>query len=127
MDHGLIKLIHVSCVTLSLCGFLFRATLMLRHSPWLHVRITRTIPHFVDATLLFSGIWMAINIQQYPLVSPWLTAKLVALVCYIVLGALALRGKSFKLRLMALVGALLCYAYLVAVALTRSPWVGLHP
>jgi uncharacterized membrane protein SirB2 len=53
---------------------------------------------------------------------PWLTAKVVALVAYIVLGAVALKyGRTKAVRSVALVAAILTFAYIVAVAVTRNP------
>jgi uncharacterized membrane protein SirB2 len=41
---------------------------------------------------------------------------------YIVLGTIALkRGKTANIRLMAAFGAITVFAYIIAVALTRSP------
>ncbi|MFP5404148.1 MAG: SirB2 family protein, partial [Gammaproteobacteria bacterium] len=53
----------------------------------------------------------------------WLTAKLFALIAYIVLGTIALkRGKTRKVRIAAWVAALLVFAYMVAVARAHAPW-----
>jgi uncharacterized membrane protein SirB2 len=61
---------------------------------------------------------------QYPFVYGWLTAKLFGLLAYIVLGAMALRrGRTREIRIRAFVLALLAYAYIVGVALTRNPLV----
>ncbi len=121
IDHGLIKLIHVSCVALSLAGFTLRSGLMLMGSPLLRRRWMRTIPHLVDSTLFFSGLWMAWNLHQYPGTTPWLTAKLTALVAYVIFGAIALRGRTRRRRYLSLVAAYGCFFYMVGVALTRSP------
>ena len=121
IDHSLVKLIHVSCVALSLAGFTLRSGLMLAGSPLLHRRWVRTVPHLVDSTLFFSGLWMAWNLHQYPGTTPWLTAKLTALVAYVILGAIALRGKTRRRRYLALIAAYGCFFYMVGVALSRSP------
>jgi len=124
IDHATLKLIHISCVTLSISGFLLRGSLMLAGSSLLNHNLVKKAPHYVDTTLLFSGIWLAINLQQYPGTVPWLTAKLVALVIYVLLGSLALRGKTNRIRYSALAGALMVFSYMSSVALTRSatPW-----
>ena len=121
IDHATLKIIHISCVILSISGFVTRGSLMLADSDLLQQRVTRILPHFIDTALLVSGIWLAYKIQQYPGDTPWLTAKLVALLIYIVLGSFALRGRSRKIRIVALMGSLLTLAYLVSVALTRTP------
>ncbi|WP_456416047.1 SirB2 family protein [Thiolapillus sp.] len=124
IDHSLIKLVHVSCAGLSLLGFTLRAILMLKQSPVLNRQWVRTLPHLVDSTLFFSGLWLAYNLHQYPGASPWLTAKLLALLAYIVFGAMALRGATATLRHLSLLFAYLCFAYIVSVAMgkTPTPW-----
>jgi uncharacterized membrane protein SirB2 len=118
-----LKLLHVVCVGLTAAGFLLRGVWMLRDSPLLRHPLTRVLPHVNDTLLLTAGIGLALLLHQYPLVDGWLTAKLVALLLYIVLGSIALkRGRTRRIRVLALAGALLTLAYLVAVALTRSPW-----
>lgn len=124
IDHATLKLIHVSCVVLSISGFLLRSSLMLAASSLLNHKLVKKLPHYVDASLLFSGIWLAINLQQYPGTVPWLTAKLTALVIYVLLGSLALRGKTSRIRYSALISAVVVFSYMASVALTRSaaPW-----
>ena len=52
--------------------------------------------------------------------------KVLALLAYIVLGSIALkRGRTRRVRLRALAGALAVLAYIFAVALTRHPLPGL--
>lgn len=118
-----LRAIHVACVTLSLSGFALRGAWMLTENALLNHRLTRVLPHLVDTLLLGSAIGMVILIRQFPFNDGWLTAKLVALLVYIVLGSVALRrGRTVTIRLTAFVAALAAAAYLVAVALTRSPW-----
>lgn len=94
---------------------------MLAGSSLLRRRWMRTWPHVIDTVLLVSGIWIAWNLHLHPGNSPWLGAKLVALLLYIALGFVALRlGKTRQQRILALISALLCFAYMIAVALTRS-------
>ena len=59
---------------------------------------------------------------QYPFALAWLTAKLIGLLVYILCGAMALRrGRSKAQRAFFFGGALLAFAYIVSVALTRNP------
>jgi uncharacterized membrane protein SirB2 len=113
----LVKYVHVGSVVLSLAGFVARGGLMLAGSPLLQARFVRVAPHVVDTVLLASAIWLSWALQQYPFVHGWLTAKVLGLLAYIVLGAVALRGR----RPTAFAGALLAAAYVVAVALTKDP------
>lgn len=124
--YPLIKDLHVACVVLSLAGFTARGGLMLAGSPLLAARFVRVAPHVIDTLLLASAAWLAWGLQQYPFVHGWLTAKVLGLIVYIVLGTIALRrGRTRAVRATAFAGALLAAAYIVAVALTRQPLPGL--
>jgi uncharacterized membrane protein SirB2 len=116
------KLIHVTCVTLSYALFVLRGVWMLRDSAMLQRRWVRLTPHLVDTLLLASAIVLCLQIRQYPGTTPWLTAKVLALVVYIVLGSIALRyGPGKRSRLGAWLAAQGVFFYIVAVALTHSP------
>ena len=123
MGYLAVKHAHLTFAALSFAGFLLRAWWMWRDSLLLQHRLTRTIPHVNDSLLLAAGAWLAFLLHQYPGNSPWLTAKLAALILYIVLGSIALkRGKTRRIRALALSGSVLVFAYIAAVALTRNPW-----
>ena len=99
---------------------------MLANSPLLQTRFARIAPHVVDSALRASAIWLAWSLGQFPFAHDWLTAKVLALVAYIVLGGIALRrGRTRALRAAAFVAALLTAGYIVSVALTRDPFVWL--
>ena len=120
--YFLIKYVHVTSVVLSLAGFVARGALMLAGSPLLQARFVRVAPHVVDTVLLASAAWLAWMMHQYPFVHGWLTAKVLGLLAYIVLGALALRrGRTKAIRASAFAAAILAAAYVVAVALTKNP------
>ena len=106
MSYLILKHLHVTCVVLSGLGFCLRGWWMLRDSARLKAR------------LAMSG--------QYPFVQGWLTAKLCGLLAYILLGMMALkRGRTQAIQARYFGLALLAYAYIVSVALTRSPLPGL--
>jgi uncharacterized membrane protein SirB2 len=124
MPYIALKHLHVTFVALSGLLFLVRGIWMLRASPRLQQRWARIVPHVVDTLLLASAIGLAVVSHQYPGQMPWLTAKVVALVAYIVLGTVALkRGRTQGVRTAAFIGALACFAYIVAVAVTKNPLV----
>ena len=117
-----VKYVHVACVVLSLAGFAARGALMLRASPLLQTRFVRVAPHVVDTLLLGSALWLAWMMHQAPFVHGWLTAKVLGLLAYIVLGSIALRrGRTRAVRAAAFAGALLAAGYVVAVALAKDP------
>jgi uncharacterized membrane protein SirB2 len=122
MNYLLLKHFHMTCAALSGGFFLVRGTWMLAGSALLQRRWVRTAPHIVDSLLLASAIGLAMWSHQYPGQMPWLTAKVVALVVYIVLGAVALRyGRTKGVRAAALAGALATFGYIVATAVTKDP------
>jgi uncharacterized membrane protein SirB2 len=122
MLYAALKALHVGCVIASISGFALRGALMLLDSPLLQARFARIAPHVVDTLLLASALWLAALIGQYPFVQGWLTAKVLGLVAYIVLGTVALkRARSKPVRAAAFALALLAAAYIVSVALTRDP------
>jgi uncharacterized membrane protein SirB2 len=116
-----LKFLHVTCVVLSGLGFCLRGWWMLNDSPLRQHRLTRIMPHIVDTVLLGSALTMAWMSGQYPFVNGWLTAKLGGLLAYILFGMMALRrGRTRDIRARYFVLALLAYAYIVSVALTRN-------
>jgi uncharacterized membrane protein SirB2 len=122
MSYALLKYVHVACATISVAGFFLRGALMLAGASLLQKRLLRIAPHVVDTLLLASAIALSVMLGQYPFVHGWVTAKVLALLAYIVLGTTALkRGRTRTVRASAFVLALLVFAYIVSVALTRSP------
>jgi len=122
MTYLALKNLHLATLTITLALFLLRGAWMMADSPRLQARWVRIVPHVNDTLLLVSGIALGVLIQQYPLVDGWLTAKLFALIAYIVLGTFALkRGKTKPQRVTAWFAALLVFGYMVAVALAHDP------
>ena len=122
MDIITIKYLHVSCVLLSYILFFMRGIWMLRAAPILQRRWVKVLPHIVDTLLLLSAVTLAIQFSISPLSTPWLMAKIIALLLYILLGAIAIkRGKTRKIRLAAWLSAQLVFIYIVAVALSHNP------
>lgn len=122
MSYLAVKHIHITCAALSFLLFSLRGIWMLQGSALLQRRWVKIAPHAIDTLLLASALVMVFWSAQYPFVQAWLTAKVVALVAYIILGTIALkRGKTKAVRLSAFLAALAVFAYIVKVALTRQP------
>jgi len=122
MAYSLLKQLHLGTIALTLALFVLRGFWMMQKSPQLQARWVRIVPHLNDSLLLASGISLAVLTRQYPLVNGWLSAKLFALILYIVLGTIALkRGRTGGQRIAAWLAALLVFGYMVAVAITRDP------
>lgn len=95
---------------------------MLTDSPRLEKTWVKIAPHIIDTVLLASAIGLAVMIEQYPFQHSWVTAKVFALIAYIVVGTIGLkRGKTKTIRVVAWLAALVIFAYIVSVALTHSP------
>ena len=128
MGYADLKLIHVSAVTISFCGFAARGFGVLSGASWVRHRLARTLPHLVDTVLLLSAVAMLWIVRVSPWALPWLRAKLIGLIVYIALGVLALRplpgesiARSKTLRLVAWISALVVFGYIASVAVTKSP------
>jgi uncharacterized membrane protein SirB2 len=123
MEHYLsIKHLHLVLVSLSGVLFLLRGILMLKSSQALQMKTLKIAPHIVDTCLLIAGVSLAVLSGLKPGATPWIMAKLIALVVYIVLGTIAIkRGKTYPIRATACVAALGVFGYMIAVAVTKSP------
>ena len=121
MDYFAIRYLHIACATLSGSFFLVRGIWMLRDSSMLNRRWVRVAPHVIDSVLLGSALLMVFLSGQYPFVQGWLTAKVLALLAYIALGAVALkRGKNKTVRICAFIAARAVFSYIVLVALSKQ-------
>lgn len=115
--------LHIGCAILSISLFVLRGGLMLADSPWQTNVVLRYLPHAVDTVLLTSALMLTTIIHQYPFANGWLTAKVVLLTAYVVLGSIALkRGRTRSVRIAALAAALLTVAFLVSVARAHHPF-----
>ena len=93
----MIKVIHMSTAFISISLFILRAVWVFRESSMMSQKWVKILPHVNDTFLLITATILAISIQQYPFVDGWLTAKITALLFYIVFGMFALkRAKEMK-------------------------------
>ena len=117
-----LKMVHVGSAVLSLALFSVRGAWMMVSPARLGQPWVKVVPHVVDTVLLGSAIALAIAIGNYPGTHAWLTAKVAGLVAYVVLGRIALkRGRTRAIRVAAFFAALAVFAYIVSVAVTKSP------
>ena len=121
LNYLALKHLHITFAALSGGFFLVRGLWMLWDSPMLQRRWVKVVPHVVDTLLLASALSLVFWSGQYPFVQHWLTAKVLALLAYIMLGTVALkRGRTKSVRAFALLAALATFAYILAVAQTRQ-------
>lgn len=117
-----VKNIHTIFAALTISSFVLRGYWMMRSSPLLLHRVTRIAPHVIDTLFLASGIALIVELNIAIMQNGWMLAKLFGLLVYIVLGSIALRrGRSLQTRGIAFVGAVAVFAYIVGVALSKSP------
>ena len=91
-------------------------------SRWTNNVILRRLSYATDTVLLGSAVALVGILHQYPFVTSWLTAKLLLVVVYILLGIFALRrGRPRLMRRGCLVAALSVYAFIISVAMTHNP------
>ncbi len=121
--YVVLKALHVGSVAVTLGLFVLRAGWMVFAPARLERRWVRVLPHCIDTVLLLSAVGLVLLLGQYPGIQPWLTAKVVALLVYIVLGTIGLkRGPTKTIRIAACIAALLVFAYIVSVALSHNPY-----
>lgn len=120
-DYADVKTLHVASVVVSIVLFTTRYAWRVRAPGRLAARWVKVVPHVVDTVLLASALWLAWQLGRGAL--PWVLAKVAALLAYIVLGSIALkRARTARGRALAFSAAILAFAYIVSVALTKSAW-----
>jgi uncharacterized membrane protein SirB2 len=123
-----LKLVHMTAATLTISGFVLRGFWMLSDSEKLQHPLVRVLPHIIDTVFLLAGIGLIMTLHLPVLLPGWLQIKIAALLAYILLGTIALkRGKTKRIRAIAFVLALLTFAYVVGVALSKSAasWIAI--
>lgn len=117
-----IKLVHITCVVLSGSLFTLRGMMMLAGSVRVYHPALKYLSYLIDTTLLTAAVLLTLILHQYPFVQSWLTAKVLLLVVYIVLGVFALRrGRSRASRAAYFVAALVVFLFIVSIAIAHDP------
>lgn len=117
-----IKMAHITFALVSISLFMVRAIWSVFESPVLQKTWVKILPHIVDTLLLASAVYLAVASRQYPVQQHWLTAKLFALIAYILLGTMAIkRGKTPLQRGIFALLAIAVFGYMLTVAFYRSP------
>ncbi len=123
MDYVLLKQVHMSFALASITGFMLRWNWRIHGSQLAQLRLTKIAPHVIDTLFLGTGVALTFTINQYPFSTAWLTAKIIGLLVYIVLGMVAMSAKiSGPWRVVAFLAALSTFGWIVTVALSKSPW-----
>ena len=122
--YEIIKMIHVSAISLSITGFISRVILSLKNSPYQNRYWFKKLPHKVDTVLLASALFMVYLLGINPFTTFWIAEKIIGLCIYILLGMVALRwGKTRTIRALAAIAAVVVFSYIVYVAHYKTPAV----
>lgn len=117
----MIKLIHMSAAAITISLFIMRMYWVMTDSGMMKKKWVKILPHVNDTVLLGAAIYLSVTIYQYPFVHHWLTAKVIALFAYIIFGSFALkRAKTKQQKLIFFFLAVLMFAYIIMVAMTRT-------
>lgn len=116
--------LHVSTALISIVGFILRGILHFSGSDLVNRKWFKITPHVIDTLLIITAVILLIQSNLDVLNTSWLLAKVIALIVYISLGLVAFRfGKTRFIRIMAWCEAILVFAYILAVAVTKNPLV----
>lgn len=125
---AVLKATHVTSVFVTLALFVLRAAWAFSGSPKLRMPLMRWLPHANDTVLFIAALATAAALGQYPFVNHWLTAKVLALLAYIVLGHITLwRCRTPGQRAVAMAAALGTFAYIMLVARCHDPMACIGP
>jgi uncharacterized membrane protein SirB2 len=116
-----LKHIHLAFVALSLLTFLVRGVWLFMRSSMLGKKWVKVLPHAINTILLVSGITLAVYSSMSPGNQPWLMAKIIGLIVYIGLGVAAFRVPGPVASKLLWVGALVAFAFIVSVAISKNP------
>ncbi|MDM7861187.1 SirB2 family protein [Alteromonas sp. ASW11-36] len=120
--YMMMKHLHMTAVVLSVLLFVLRFIWKQMNAPIMQRKWVKVVPHIIDTVLLASAITLCILIAQYPFVHGWVTAKVLGVVTYIVLGFGALKWAHSKgMQWGAFVLALATIVFTFKVAITKQP------
>jgi uncharacterized membrane protein SirB2 len=116
-----LKFVHITFVSISLVLFFFRAVLTVRRFDWLGKwPVLKFLPHINDTFLLLSGFALAWYTST-SLLSGWLSAKLLLLVVYILLGSYTLKiAKNKTQQMLGMASAILTLSVMVYLAIYKT-------
>jgi uncharacterized membrane protein SirB2 len=118
-----IKLVHVAAVAASVALFALRGTFAVagreRLAQWLPLRC---LSWTIDTVLLSAALMLLALLPGAMFANHWLTAKVVLLFAYVMLGSLALRrARSRRARLGFLLAALAVVGFMASIARAHHP------
>jgi len=119
--YELLKLGHVSCVVISGSLFIYRYFRLSTRPDKPLAKALKVVPHINDTVLLSCAIGMLFVIGINPFTTPWLFGKILALIAYILIGAVCLRSPpGSKQQTVSFVAAISVFAYILLVGLSKQ-------
>ncbi len=115
-----LKHLHLTLIAIAFALFLLRSFWLITNSSLLQKKLFKILPHPINLIMILSGFAVAYA-ASYPLSSPWIIAKLVALVIFVILGLLTFKQTTKPRQLLFFSAALLTFVYIVSVAVTKLP------
>ena len=117
----LIRQLHILTAALSITLFTIRFLLLVRSPTWQPKRWLKVLPHVNDSLLLIFAIFLCFIIQQAPLITPWLTEKVAAVIFYILAGMFALKWSKTRLsKIIWFIIAIFMFAYAANIAINKG-------
>ena len=117
-----IKWVHVAAVICSGLLFALRGAAQLAGAGWTMAAPLRYLSYTIDTALLTAALMLSTILHQYPFVHGWLTAKVLLLVLYIMLGSYALkRARTPRARAGFYAAALVVFLFIVSIARAHDP------
>lgn len=119
--YATIKAIHLTAVAASGALFAARGALVLAGAKAAMAAPVRFLSYAIDTVLLGAAVTLVVILHSYPFVQPWLTAKVVLLPLYIVLGSYALkRARTTRGRALCYAAALAVFALIATIGYTHN-------
>lgn len=119
--YEIVKTVHVITVYISICLFVYRCALVYAARRPVKGKLLKIVPHINDALLLVMAITLAVMGQYSPLQQPWLAAKVILLIVYILLGMAALKWWVGTVKGgMAMLLALIAFGYMICLATNKQ-------
>lgn len=125
VHYSALRHLHMGLAFSSGAFFALRGAALLAGQRWPRHWVAQRLSIIIDTGLLAAALRLLWELRLNPLVTPWLQVKLALLLVYIGLGLLTFRflqqRKWKHARALCYAAALLCYGFMVSVALTHSP------
>lgn len=125
--YAQIKWVHIITVLCSGSLFLLRGLLVQAGKPGAAMAApVRYLSYSIDTILLTAALMLLTILPGAMFANGWLTAKLVLLVVYVVLGTFALkRGRTQRTRTICYLAALATFVAMLGIARMHSPlgWI----